>query len=82
MASVVPATDQEEVHHLMSRHSFSMMPAVAEEQRVLGVIRAGEALSAGEEEAAEDMLRMASRWRWWLARCAGCGRAALAWARR
>ena len=60
LVSVAPATDQEEVHRLMSRHSFSIMPVVDEEQRVLGVIRAEEAMYVGEEEAAEDMLRIAS----------------------
>ncbi len=60
LVSVVPATDQEEVHRLMTRHSFSIVPVVDEEQRVLGVIRAEEAMYVGEEEAAEDMLRIAS----------------------
>ena len=60
LLSVRPTMDQEEVHRLMSRHSFSIVPVVDEEQRMLGVIRAEEAMYVGEEEAAEDMLRIAS----------------------
>ena len=58
--SVSPSTDQEAVHHLMSRYSMSIVPVVDENRRVLGVIRAEEAMQVGEEEAAEDMLRIAS----------------------
>ena len=60
LVPVSPATDQEEVHRIMSRYSFSIVPVVDDEQRVLGVIRAEEAMYVGEEEAAEDMLRIAS----------------------
>ena len=60
LVSVSPETDQEEVHRIMSRYSFSIVPVVDEAQRVLGVVRAEEALHVGEEEAAEDMLRIAS----------------------
>ena len=54
------ATDQEEVHRIMARYSFSIVPVVDEERRVLGVVRAEEAMYVGEEEATEDMLRIAS----------------------
>ena len=60
LVSVSPATDQEEVHRIMARYSFSIVPVVDDEQRVLGVIRAEEAMYVGEEEATEDMLRIAS----------------------
>ena len=60
LVSVSPATDQEEVHRIMSRYSFSIVPVVDDEQRVLGVIRAEETMYVGEEEATEDMLRIAS----------------------
>ena len=55
-----PETDQEEVHRVMSRYAFSIVPVVDAEQRPLGVIRAEEAMQIGEEEAEEDMLRVAS----------------------
>ncbi len=60
LVSVSLATDQEEVHRIMTRYSFSIVPVVDEEQRVLGAIRAEEAMYVGEEEATEDMLRIAS----------------------
>ena len=60
LVPVSPETDQEEVHRLMSHYSFSIMPVADGEQRVLGVIRAEEAMNVGAEEAAEDMLRIAS----------------------
>ena len=60
LVSVSLATDQEEVHRIMARYSFSIVPVVDEEQRVLGVIRAEEAMRIAEDEATEDMLRIAS----------------------
>lgn len=60
LVSISPDTDQEEAHHLMSRYSMSIIPVVDENRRVLGVIRAEEAMQVGEEEATEDMLRIAS----------------------
>ena len=60
LVSVVPETDQEEVHRIMSRYSLSIIPVVDAEQRVLGVIRAEEAMRVAEDEATEDMLRIAS----------------------
>ena len=58
--SVPPETDQEEVHRLMSHYSFSILPVVDDAQRVLGVIRAEEAMHVAQDEATEDMLRIAS----------------------
>ena len=60
LVSVSPDTDQEEAHRLMSRYSMSIIPLVDENHRVLGVIRAEEAMQIGEEEATEHMLRIAS----------------------
>ncbi len=60
LVSVSPETDQEEVHRIMSRYSFSIIPVVDGEQRALGVIRAEEAMRVAEDEATEDMLRIAS----------------------
>ena len=60
LVSVPPDMDQEEVHRIMSRYSFSIVPVVDSEQRVLGVIRAEEAMRVAEDEATEDMLRIAS----------------------
>ena len=60
LVSVSPYTDREEAHHLMSRYAMSIIPVVDEVDRVLGVIRAEEAMQIGEAEAEEDMLRIAS----------------------
>ena len=60
LISVSLETDQEEAHRIMSRYSFSIMPVVDPEGRVQGVIRAEEAMRVGEDEATEDMLRIAS----------------------
>ena len=60
LVSVSPDTDREEVHHLMSRYSMGIIPVVDENQRVLGVARAEEAMQIGEEEATDDLLRVAS----------------------
>ena len=60
LVSVPPEMDQEEVHRIMSRYSFSIVPVVDAEERVLGVIRAEEAMRVAEDEATEDMLRIAS----------------------
>ena len=60
LVSVSPEIDQEEVYRIMSRYSFSIVPVVDAEQRVLGVIRAEEAMRVAEDEATEDMLRIAS----------------------
>ena len=55
-----PETDQEEVYRVMSRYSLSIIPVMDETQRVLGVIRAEEAMHVAQDEATEDMLRIAS----------------------
>ena len=60
LVSVSPDIDQEEVHRIMSRYSFSIIPVVDAQERVLGVIRAEEAMRVAEDEATEDMLRIAS----------------------
>ncbi len=60
LVSVSPDTDREDAHRLMSRYSMGIIPVVDESRRVLGVIRAEEAMQIGEEEAEEDMLRIAS----------------------
>lgn len=60
LVTVAPETDQEEVHRIMSRYSFSVVPVVDGGQRVLGVIRAEEVMRVAEDEATEDMLRIAS----------------------
>ena len=60
LVAVSPETDQEEAHRIIARYSMSIVPVVDDDQRVLGVIRAEEAMYVGEEEVAEDMLRIAS----------------------
>ena len=57
---VTPNDDQEEAERIMSRYTLSILPVVDEEQRVLGVIQAEEMMHIAEEEATEDMLRIAS----------------------
>ncbi len=57
LVSVSPDTDRREPHRLMSRYPMSIIPVVDENRRVLGVIRAEEAMQIGEEdEAAAAML--------------------------
>ena len=60
LVSVAPDTDQEVVHRIMSHYAHSIVPVVDAERRVLGVIRAEEAMRVAEDEATEDMLRIAS----------------------
>ena len=57
---VTPNDDQEEAERIMSRYTLSILPVVDKEQRVLGVIQAEEMMHIAEEEATEDMLRIAS----------------------
>ena len=60
LVSATPTTDQEEAKRIMSRYTLSFLPVVDEEQRVLGIIQAEEMMHVAEEEATEDMLRIAS----------------------
>ena len=56
----VPAeTDQEEVAFLFRQHDLLSMPVVDPSQRLLGVITIDDVVDVIEEEAEEDMLRLA-----------------------
>ena len=56
----VPAeTDQEEVAFLFRQHDLLSMPVVDASQRLLGVITIDDVVDVIEEEAEEDMLRLA-----------------------
>jgi magnesium transporter len=56
----VPAeTDQEEVAFLFRQHDLLSMPVVDSSQRLLGVITIDDVVDVIEEEAEEDMLRLA-----------------------
>ena len=56
---VTPDTDQEECASLSERYDLSYLPVVDEDRRLLGVIQAGDLVDVLEEEATEDMYRMA-----------------------
>ena len=56
----VPATmDQEETARLIQRHNFQSLPVVDEAGRLLGAVTADDLLDVLEEEATEDIYRMA-----------------------
>ena len=57
--SVVAETDQEESARLMERYNINQLPVIDEEGRLIGVILAEDVLDVVEEEATEDMYRMA-----------------------
>ncbi|MDA1217953.1 MAG: magnesium transporter [Chloroflexi bacterium] len=57
--SVGPGNDQEESALLMQRYNLNQLPVVGPEGRLLGVILAEDMVDVVEEEATEDMYRMA-----------------------
>ena len=57
--SVAAETDQEDCARLMQRYDLSELPVVDQEGRLLGVILGEDAFDVVEEEATEDMYRMA-----------------------
>jgi magnesium transporter len=57
----VPVTmDQEEVAHLFRRHALVSAPVVDEHERLLGVITVDDVVEVIDEEASEDILKLAS----------------------
>ena len=58
--SVTADTDQEECARLMERYNLSQLPVVDADGRLTGVILAEDMVDVVEEEATEDMYRMAS----------------------
>jgi magnesium transporter len=57
--AVRPETDQEESARLMERYNLNQMPVIDEDGRLMGVILAEDMVDVVEEEATEDMYRMA-----------------------
>ena len=57
--SVTPQTDQEECARVMRRYNLSRLPVVDQEGRLTGVILAEDIVDVMEEEATEDMFRIA-----------------------
>lgn len=51
--------DQEEVAHLMSRYDLTVMPVVNNAGKLVGRITADDAIDVMEEEASEDIFRLA-----------------------
>jgi len=59
IVTVTPDTDREEVVRLATRYGLDVLAVVDEEHRLVGVITADDILEAGQEEADEDMYRLA-----------------------
>ena len=59
VATVDPKLDQEEVARLMDRYSLSEIPVVDVQGRLLGTIALHEVFEVAQEEATEDMHRLA-----------------------
>ena len=57
--SVSTDTDQEQCARLMERYNLSQVPVVDQDGRLIGVILAEDMVDVMEEEATEDMYRMA-----------------------
>lgn len=58
--SVTAETDQEECARVMQRYNLSLLPVVAGDGHLTGVILAEDLVDVVEEEATEDMFRIAS----------------------
>lgn len=56
---VTPHTDQEEVARLASRYDLLAVPVVDDARRLLGIVTIDDVLDVLQEEADEDLLRMA-----------------------
>lgn len=53
-------TDQEEVANMFSKYDITVMPVVDSENRLVGIITIDDVLDVVEEEATEDMKKMAA----------------------
>lgn len=58
--NVKGGTDQEEAARIMMRYDLAMLPVVDDEQRLVGVITHDDILDVLEDEATEDIYRMAN----------------------
>lgn len=59
LVSVRPDTDQEEVARLVARYNYLALPVVDDANKLLGIVTVDDIIDVIQEEAAEDMLRMA-----------------------
>ncbi len=59
IVSVPPDTDQEECARLMERYDLRHLPVVDNEHKLIGIIHVEAVVHVMEEEATEDMFRMA-----------------------
>jgi magnesium transporter len=57
--AVAPETDQEELVRSATKYDLEAVPVVDEQQRLIGVVTLDDILEAAEEEADEDMYRLA-----------------------
>jgi len=60
VVSVRTHTDQEEVAHQFQKYGFTAMPVVDNENRLVGIITVDDIVDVIEEEATEDMEKMAA----------------------
>ena len=60
LTSVTTSTDEHVAAQLLSRFNLSEMPVVEDDGRLVGVIRAEDAVEVVQETATEDMFRVAS----------------------
>ena len=59
VVSVRVDTDQEDVARLVARYNFLAIPVVDEANKLLGIVTVDDIIDVIQEEAAEDMLKMA-----------------------
>ena len=60
VVSIHTLTDQEEVAHTFQKYDFTAMPVVDNENRMVGIITVDDVVDIIEEEATEDMEKMAA----------------------
>jgi magnesium transporter len=60
VVSVNVKTDQEEVARIVAKYDFLAVPVVDDEHRLLGIVTVDDILDVLEEEATEDILRLAN----------------------
>lgn len=58
--SVHTHTDKEDVAQMFSRYDFMVMPVVDDEDRLVGIVTVDDAMDVMEEEATEDIEKMAA----------------------
>lgn len=59
LITAAPADDQEQVLRLMETYHLGLLPVVGSDGRLMGIVTHDDALTAMEEEANEDVLRLA-----------------------